>query len=514
MATPDGNATTSTPADSTTTPIIPAPIAANDQRVCFICLLTDTEDAPDAVWVNPCPCTLEAHQHCLLRWIAEMEVSPNQTVRGGLKCPACKAPIAVEEPRDTFIALRDRLYRLRVRMSPFLLGVLVTGSSVAGSAWYGWNAANVFAGPEVVTKWMGESRRALPWLDRKMWMLSAVGPVLVLMRWFPALGPMVAAPVAVWYSGCMARGEDLLGWPPSPQSVIVLAPTVQLVYARIMYTLFGRLERRLNRALRGQPEAEEEAALREGAQPAARAAADHNEEEPGLLRVVLALGRAVVELFLFDAPGEAQLEVEVNVDEDFALRVGPPGNDDAVEEAGVHGRAEELGDVWEDGFQILPQPAEEQEQQQQQPPAHQPAQQAPPLQPQQPPNQHNRRNNNNNNNHHQPRPDANEPSYLALIINSIVTPLLLPAISYGMGELIRTIAPPDWVTPQPWRWRRARPTGLLQQQWGRSVVGGCLFVVLRDALALYTKYRRVQVKSRRRVRNVERRREGEGARGS
>jgi hypothetical protein len=75
-----------------------------------------------------------------------------------------------------------------------------------------------------------------------------------------------------------------------------------------------------------------------------------------------------------------------------------------------------------------------------------------------------------------------------------------------MGELIRATLPKARVT-RGWR----RPAGLLQEQWGRSLVGGCLFVVLKDAIALYTKYRRVQVKANRRVRNVERRRpSGEG----
>ena len=41
--------------------------------------------------------------------------------------------------------------------------------------------------------------------------------------------------------------------------------------------------------------------------------------------------------------------------------------------------------------------------------------------------------------------------------------------------------------------------GLLQQRWGRSVVGGCLFVVLKDALMLYVKWRMARIQRERRV---------------
>ena len=66
--------------------------------------------------------------------------------------------------------------------------------------------------------------------------------------------------------------------------------------------------------------------------------------------------------------------------------------------------------------------------------------------------------------------------------------------------------------------------GLLQQRWGRSVVGGCLFVVLRDALMLYVKWRMARMQRERRVLNYDdrkggrvkrdRQRNGEGERGN
>ncbi len=296
-------------------------------------------------------------------------------------------------------------------------------------------------------------------------------------------------------------------------------PFVQLTYSHLFYDLFGPLDRRLNRALRGRPANEEDAAPQNEAgqgvaapEPAAGAVAAQGEEEDrGIWGPVVNLSRAFLGLF-GDLPAIGDVDLEV--DEHFEFRIG--GGDEDQDQAGD---GQVLGEEdlmeGEDGFQILGEDTEEQQQQPlaaeepsaeeqptDEPRAEQPAPVPVPVpapQNQQPPpqNQNNRRRNNNNNN----RPPGETVSPFFLLINSVVTSLLLPVISYGMGELIRTVAPKGWVTRS---WLRPRG-GLLQQQWGRSLVGGCLFVVLRDAVSLYTKYRRVQSRSNRRVKNVERR---------
>ncbi len=290
-------------------------------------------------------------------------------------------------------------------------------------------------------------------------------------------------------------------------------PFVQLTYSHLFYDLFGPLDRRLNRALRGRPANEEEAAPQDeagqgvAAPPAGAVAAHGEEEDGGIWGPVVNLSRAFLGLF-GDLP--AMGDVDLEVEEHFEFRIG--GGDEDQDQA-VDGQVLGEEDLMEgeDGFQILGGDAEEQQQQQplaaeeasaeerpaEEARAEQPAP-APAPQNQQPPpqNQNNRRRNNNNNN----RPPGETVSPFFLLINSVVSSLLLPVISYGMGEIIRAVAPKAWVT-RSW----LRPKGLLQEQWGRSLAGGCLFVVLRDAVSLYTKYRRVQTRSNRRVKNVERR---------
>ncbi|KAL2169198.1 hypothetical protein VTG60DRAFT_6362 [Thermothelomyces hinnuleus] len=510
MASPNNGNAASSPQPTSVHEIIPAPIATNEQRVCFICLQNDT-DTPNATWVNPCPCSLEAHEECMLRWIAEMEASPRQSKKGGFKCPACKATITVEEPHDPLLAIRDLLYARYSRVSPYILTVIITGGSFAGALWYGQTAASIFAGRRAVARWMwpGERQR-WPSTLIKLWILSSIGPGLVIMRWLPWLGTVVVLPFSVLYSATLVAQDDLPTWPPSPHWVVALMPLVQLSYSYLLYDLFGPLERRLNRALRGLPATEDDAALRNGAEqagaapaPAAGAAAARNEQEAdGLWGAFANLGRAVLGLFAdVRVEGEGNVDVEL-ANEHFEIRIGAELADDQDEIDAGRDLEDEDEDGGRDGFQLPAEAAAQHEEQQQVQNPQEPADQRQPRPQaaQQNQNAQNAPDNQRNND------DVPEGSYFTLVINSIVTSLLFPAISYGMGELIRAVAPRTWVSPAR-SWGRKGPAGLLQQRWGRSLVGGCLFVVMRDAIALYTKYRRVQVRAKRRVRNVERRTE-------
>ncbi|RYC64537.1 hypothetical protein CHU98_g1685 [Xylaria longipes] len=86
-------------------------------------------------------------------------------------------------------------------------------------------------------------------------------------------------------------------------------------------------------------------------------------------------------------------------------------------------------------------------------------------------------------------------------INFITGALLWPGVCYGAGEVLRRLLPSRFVT-KPWS---GPPTGLLQERWGRSLVGGCLFVVLKDVFFLYVKYKRMMNRPYRRIKNSERR---------
>ncbi|KAL8960212.1 MAG: hypothetical protein Q9183_005507, partial [Haloplaca sp. 2 TL-2023] len=92
---------------------------------------------------------------------------------------------------------------------------------------------------------------------------------------------------------------------------------------------------------------------------------------------------------------------------------------------------------------------------------------------------------------------------VSAVVHSMMGALAFPAVAAGMGDLISFVLPRTWSTP-PGRWER-RSHGFLQSRFGRSVVGGCLFLVLKDTLSLYTKYKLAQDHMQRRILNHDRR---------
>lgn len=104
-------------------------------------------------------------------------------------------------------------------------------------------------------------------------------------------------------------------------------------------------------------------------------------------------------------------------------------------------------------------------------------------------------------NHEAPRAPPARPGLGAIlhsVSNSIVSALTLPGVCFAVGEALRITLP------------ASRQNGLLKQQWGRSLVGGCLYVVMKDVVRLYAKHRKVQALANRKVKNVDRARRNQG----
>jgi hypothetical protein len=178
-------------------------------RSCFICLLNESE-TPNAVWVTPCPCTLEAHEDCMLRWVAETENTSGRN-RKALRCPACNARIRVDEPFDLVVNLRERIQRVYSRAAPIVLLETVLSGMWVGSASYGYVSARLFAGHAVVD-WLiaprlmmgfnrpiefGELVRLWAEWTGKATILSLVAPTILLHRALPGLGRAVTLPASL-----------------------------------------------------------------------------------------------------------------------------------------------------------------------------------------------------------------------------------------------------------------------------------------------------------------------------
>lgn len=109
--------------------------------------------------------------------------------------------------------------------------------------------------------------------------------------------------------------------------------------------------------------------------------------------------------------------------------------------------------------------------------------------------------------HHLEHQELNLVMTAVKIANSVFGALLFPSIAATMGEIIRISLPAAWTVPhvgftrsiaRNTKWQ-AVPTGLLQTRWGRSIVGGCLFVVLKDAVRIYCRWKIATSHRKRRV---------------
>lgn len=69
---------------------------------------------------------------------------------------------------------------------------------------------------------------------------------------------------------------------------------------------------------------------------------------------------------------------------------------------------------------------------------------------------------------------------------SVLGALAFPWVAAGMGGLLSYTLPAAWMTNA--NWMNGRP-GLLRNRWGRTVIGGMAFVVLKDAVMLYCRWR-------------------------
>ena len=83
------------------------------------------------------------------------------------------------------------------------------------------------------------------------------------------------------------------------------------------------------------------------------------------------------------------------------------------------------------------------------------------------------------------------------LASSVLGALAFPAVSAAMGEALRLTLPKALTGKVVGA--GGKPTGLLQARWGRSIVGGCLFVVVKDAVMLYVRWRMARDHRLRRV---------------
>lgn len=317
--------------------------------------------------------------------------------------------------------------------------------------------------------------------------------------------------------------DAFLTWPPSPRLAMTLFPYVRSFYYNLWREFVLPYEIKLNRQIMGLPPIEQNEG-QQGANQRRQAQRNGDGGVVGLLQGIL------------DAldPDDEEDDPQVNGIDRIEIMHGEIDADDnpgANAEIMIELRIEEVEEIREGQEAAIPnrngvhrEPNENNAAEQQGGQAHEPANRADGAEPAQAPEGGEDAQGNEAANaaegqaqaqHEAPQaPPARRMGLGALlssISNAVVGALILPGVSFAMGEALRLALPKTWTSSgsrNPWALYAGisgRP-GLLQQQWGRSLVGGCLFVVLKDVVRVYAKSRRVAAMSNRRVKNVDRKR--------
>lgn len=456
----------------------------NDIKKCWICFSDETEDTPEtSEWRDPCPCALVAHEDCLLDWIADME-SPSSRKRSlgppRPVCPQCKTDIHLARPKNYIVETVRALERVSAKVTT--PGILMLALSTVVNACEAHGRYSIFTifGPEDGLRIMrpvlddiAHPHQVRNWLDVKTvfadlvqhWRLRVglplITPILVLSRTSFADSLLPVLPIVFFATqGDSDEPLDFASWPPSASLAMAVLPYLRGAYNAYYERVWADKEKRWLKEIqpRNGRDGEDIAAAADGQNPGAGGPDDGDDI----------------------APGENNFEVRI----DAGLWDDWGNNDNANPEPAVAHplNAPPLADDAQG-----PAPGAQQQQQQQPP---QPAAAAPP-----------------------PAQNRQE-RLLSLNTTSLAEKLLgalfFPTIASLSGDALALLLPRSW-TQKPLSSAGAfsstsrGATGLLQEKWGRSIVGGCLFVVLKDAVMLYVRWKMACQHRRRRVLDYDRR---------
>ena len=493
-----------------------APPQQDDEpRKCWICFADETEDdATTSEWRSPCTCSLDAHEKCLLDWIADMEAPTNGRRAGRqankILCPQCKSEIRVERPRSVIV---DSVRVVEKAMGTLLLpGVaFVTGTALystltlAGTstiyAIFGTqDAARILAPLYQVPAPDMPSSLAIRLVDhlRHHWRLDIGLPlipaVLVASRTTLADSFLPFLPL-IFFVSSGQPGDDMLQlqWPPSAAFSFACLPYLRGFYNAYYDRVWAPRERRWLKEI--QPRAGTEDNLDNGDGDIQFEFGevhdhdhDHDDEHDH---------DHVHDHHDHDHDHHAEEVIEVEVDLDI---FGDWNNGGAA-----HNHND---DIIEPAHPLEAPPLDNQERV---PQAEQGAAPAPDIPA-------------------QPRQRVHRERGIAFNTNSlmdtILGALIFPSIAASMGELLRITLPVSWVTPPrgvtttSWlggwlgagamQGGKGRSTGFLQTRWGRSLVGGCLFVGMKDMVMLYVRWKMAQNHRKRKVLDHDESKKGRG----
>jgi hypothetical protein len=96
------------------------------------------EGGSTSPWKSPCPCSLRAHEECLLEWIADKEATNAKDGLAGIvkiECPQCKATLKIQRPKEMIVLLTDLISTLARMVQEHISIYLLLVEYIIDAAW-------------------------------------------------------------------------------------------------------------------------------------------------------------------------------------------------------------------------------------------------------------------------------------------------------------------------------------------------------------------------------------------
>ncbi|GAO47684.1 hypothetical protein SAICODRAFT_10421 [Saitoella complicata NRRL Y-17804] len=149
-------------------------------RRCWICLVDETEGAPDGapstlVWKKPCTCSLVAHEHCLLNWISIQESDARSDKA---TCPQCRQPIHTRDASPSpLLRVLETIDHEFKRVMPILVGYGMGTTIHIAACSYAFTTLEKVCGENVLRMVVKHFDNPL---DRRWWHYSVGFPLVPL----------------------------------------------------------------------------------------------------------------------------------------------------------------------------------------------------------------------------------------------------------------------------------------------------------------------------------------------
>ncbi|KAF2244427.1 hypothetical protein BU26DRAFT_399443, partial [Trematosphaeria pertusa] len=461
-----------------------APQPEKEPRKCWICFNDETEDDENtSEWRSPCPCVLVAHEKCLLDWIADMEAPSSRRRVGGksgkILCPQCKSEIRLERPRSLVVDTVRMMERLTgMMLLPGFIFVTATAAyttlTLAGTHTvyeiFGTEDALQILGPLYQPPNPRDTSVAIRLYNhlRNHWRLDVGLPliptVLVASRTSLADSFLPFLPLIFFVSGGTPQDEMLqFSWPPSAAFTVATLPYVRGIYNAYYERVWLPREQRWLKEIQPRSGADDNADAQDAHAQADNildALADEDEDDNDVVEIEVDF-----DIFADWNNGGAADNNDAAENPPVPIARGPAPPLDAPP---MDDEAPPLIDMNDENQEAAPAPNV-------------------PQQPAHPRRQRIRR-------------ERNIGFSTTGLADTILGALIFPSIAAAVGEALKHALPKSWVTPPA----SGKPTGFLQAKWGRSIVGGCLFVGMKDAVLLYVRWKMAQNHRMRRVLDYDR----------